>query len=149
MLGGHSAEDLIFGQVTTGAGSDLEQVTRMARRMVTEYGMSDKLGPRTFGNKQEMDFSLPEELRTGTDLDEYMMLVQGVAVYAQSLMQFDQDGKELKKASDYFEEEFLPGTLLGVRTASICPGSILTSGSAGRSRPCVSVSWTCGISAVL
>jgi len=61
-----------------------------------------------------MDFSLPEALRTGTQLDEYMTLVQGVALYAQSLTQFDQDGKEIKKAGDSFEKEFLPGTAFGV-----------------------------------
>lgn len=66
------------------------------------------------GSKREMDFSLPEALRTGTQLDEYMTLMQGVALYAQSLTQFDQDGKELKKTGDSFEKEFLPGTAFGV-----------------------------------
>jgi hypothetical protein len=75
---------------------------------------SGKKYKKCCGSGEEMDFCLPEELRTGTDLDEYMMLVQGVGVYAQSLMQFDQDGKELKKATDYFEKEFRPGTPLGV-----------------------------------
>jgi cell division protease FtsH len=56
MLGGHTAENLIFGQVTTGAGSDLEQVARISRRMVTDYGMSEKLGPRTFGRRGELIF---------------------------------------------------------------------------------------------
>jgi len=56
MLGGHTAENLIFGQVTTGASSDLEQVARISRRMVTTYGMSEKLGPRTFGRRGELIF---------------------------------------------------------------------------------------------
>jgi len=56
LLGGRVAEELVFGDITTGASNDLEQVTRMARRMVTEYGMSDKLGPLTFGEKQELVF---------------------------------------------------------------------------------------------
>jgi cell division protease FtsH len=56
MLGGHTAENLIFGQVTTGASSDLEQVARISRRMVTDYGMSEKLGPRTFGRRGELIF---------------------------------------------------------------------------------------------
>jgi cell division protease FtsH len=42
--------------VTTGASSDLERATRLARKMVTEYGMSDKLGPLTFGQKEELVF---------------------------------------------------------------------------------------------
>ena len=75
---------------------------------------SGKKYKKCCGSEQEMDFSLPEALRTGTPLDEYLTLVPGVALYAQSLIQFDEDGKELKKASDYFEKEFRPGTLLGV-----------------------------------
>jgi hypothetical protein len=75
---------------------------------------SGKKYKKCCGSRQEMDFSLPEELRTGTQLDEYMTLVQGVALYAQSLIQFDVDGKELKKAGDNFEKDFLPGTSLGV-----------------------------------
>jgi cell division protease FtsH len=56
MLGGRAAEEVIFGVPTTGASNDLEQVTRLARAMVTSLGMSDKLGPLTFGQKQEMMF---------------------------------------------------------------------------------------------
>jgi cell division protease FtsH len=56
MLGGRAAEEVIFGVPTTGASNDLEQVTRIARAMVTSLGMSDKLGPLTFGQKQEMMF---------------------------------------------------------------------------------------------
>ncbi|MFQ5945049.1 MAG: ATP-dependent zinc metalloprotease FtsH [Anaerolineae bacterium] len=56
MLGGRAAEELIFEEVTTGAMSDLERATSVARRMVTEFGMSDKLGPMTFGRKEELVF---------------------------------------------------------------------------------------------
>ena len=56
LLGGHAAEELIFNEFTTGASDDIKRATDLAHRMVTEYGMSDKLGPRTFGNKQEMVF---------------------------------------------------------------------------------------------
>ncbi len=55
-LGGRVAEEISFGEVTTGAQNDLEEVTKLARKMVTEYGMSDKLGPRTFGQRQELIF---------------------------------------------------------------------------------------------
>jgi len=55
-LGGRVAEEISFGEVTTGAQNDLEEVTKLARKMVTEYGMSDKLGPRTFGQRQELVF---------------------------------------------------------------------------------------------
>jgi cell division protease FtsH len=55
-LAGRAAEELAFGEVTTGAQNDLEQSTNLARKMVTEYGMSDKLGPRTFGKREELIF---------------------------------------------------------------------------------------------
>jgi cell division protease FtsH len=56
LLGGRAAEELVFEDITTGASSDLERATRLARKMVTEYGMSDKLGPLTFGHKEELVF---------------------------------------------------------------------------------------------
>jgi len=56
LLGGHTAEELIFNEMSTGAQSDIEQATKIARAMVTSFGMSDKLGPRTFGRKEEMVF---------------------------------------------------------------------------------------------
>ena len=55
-LGGRIAEELVFDEVTTGAGNDLEQATNIARMMVTRYGMSKKLGPRTFGKREELVF---------------------------------------------------------------------------------------------
>ncbi len=55
-LGGHVAERLIFGEVTTGASNDIERVTSMARKMVTEYGMSERLGPVALGRKDELVF---------------------------------------------------------------------------------------------
>ena len=56
MLGGYAAEKIYFGDVTTGPHSDLKQATQLAKRIVTEYGMSSKLGPRTFGEKEELIF---------------------------------------------------------------------------------------------
>jgi len=56
MLGGRAAEEIVFDQVTTGASNDLERATDLARKMVTEYGMSDKLGPMTFGEREELIF---------------------------------------------------------------------------------------------
>jgi cell division protease FtsH len=55
-LGGRIAEELIFGQMTTGAGNDIEKATELARKMVCEWGMSEKLGPLTFGKKEEQIF---------------------------------------------------------------------------------------------
>jgi len=56
LLGGHTAEELIFDEITTGASDDIKRATSLARRMVTDFGMSDKLGPRTFGDRQELVF---------------------------------------------------------------------------------------------
>jgi len=52
MLGGRAAEELAFNEISTGAQDDLEKTTNLARRMVMEWGMSDELGPLTFGNRQ-------------------------------------------------------------------------------------------------
>lgn len=52
MMGGRAAEEMVFGDVTTGASGDLEQANALARRMVTGYGMSEKLEPRTFDTGQ-------------------------------------------------------------------------------------------------
>jgi len=56
MLAGNAAERLIFGDTTTGSSNDIEKATNVARRMVTEFGMSDKLGPLAFGKRDEMVF---------------------------------------------------------------------------------------------
>jgi cell division protease FtsH len=56
LLGGNVAERLIFGDTTTGASNDIEKATDLARRMVTEFGMSDKLGPLSFGKRDELVF---------------------------------------------------------------------------------------------
>ena len=55
-LGGHVAEELVFGEPTTGAHDDIGKVTHIAREMVTQWGMSERLGPRTFGRRDSMVF---------------------------------------------------------------------------------------------
>jgi cell division protease FtsH len=56
LMGGRVAEELVFKHITTGAGNDLERATDLARKMVCEWGMSEKLGPLTFGQKEESMF---------------------------------------------------------------------------------------------
>lgn len=56
LLGGRVAEDVVLGEISTGAQNDLERATEIVRRMIMEYGMSDTLGPMTFGKKQEAVF---------------------------------------------------------------------------------------------
>jgi cell division protease FtsH len=55
-LGGHAAETVVFGEVSTGSSDDIERATKIVRRMVTEFGMSERLGPVAFGHKQQMIF---------------------------------------------------------------------------------------------
>jgi len=56
ILGGMVAEELVFGEMTTGPQDDLERATKIARQMVTQWGMSERLGPRTFGRREELVF---------------------------------------------------------------------------------------------
>jgi len=69
MLGGRVAEKLVMNELTTGAGNDLERATELARKMVCEWGMSDRLGPLTFGKKEEEIF-LGREIATHRDFSE-------------------------------------------------------------------------------
>ena len=68
-LGGHAAEEIIFGHMSTGPSDDIAKVTKLARSMVTRYGMSEKLGPRTFGQKEELVF-LGREISEQRDYSE-------------------------------------------------------------------------------
>jgi len=77
LLGGRAAEEIALKHTTTGAGNDLERATELARKMVTEWGMSEKLGPLTFGKKDEQIFLGREIARhkdysekTAVDIDE-------------------------------------------------------------------------------
>lgn len=69
LLGGYVAEELVFHELTTGASNDLMKATELSRQIVTKYGMSEKLGPRTFGGKEEMVF-LGREIATEKDYSE-------------------------------------------------------------------------------
>ena len=69
LMGGRVAERLIFHELTTGAGNDIERATELARKMVCEWGMSQKLGPLTFGKKEEQIF-LGREIATHRDYSE-------------------------------------------------------------------------------
>ncbi len=69
LLGGRAAEEIVFQQQTTGAGDDLEKATEMARKMVCEWGMSDKMGPLTFGKIEEHIF-LGREMSRPKDYSE-------------------------------------------------------------------------------
>ncbi len=69
LLGGYVTEKIVFNEPTTGASNDLKKATQLARKLITQYGMSEKLGPRTFGGREEMVF-LGREMTTEKDYSE-------------------------------------------------------------------------------
>jgi cell division protease FtsH len=77
MFGGRAAEELILSQLSTGAGDDIERATDLARKMVCEWGMSDKLGPMTFGKKEE-------EIFLGRDFTQQVGYSESTAVQIDS-----------------------------------------------------------------
>jgi len=69
LMGGRAAEELVLNIQTTGAGNDIEKASELARRMVCEYGMSERLGPLTFGKREEQIF-LGREIAQHRDYSE-------------------------------------------------------------------------------
>ena len=121
LMGGRAAEEEVFGaeRITTGAGNDIEQATSLARQMVMRYGMSQKLGPRTFGKREELVF-LGREISEQADYsdsiaetidDEVHNLIEGAYQTAKNLIIAHKD--KLTQVSKYLiEHETLEGTAL-------------------------------------
>ena len=131
LLGGRVAEDIVFKDVTTGAQNDLERATKLARQMVTEYGMSDTIGPITLGRKeheiflgrdisQERDYS--EEIANKID-KEVSKIIENAYSRAKDIL--TKNKRKLKKiARNLMERETLEGKELddllnGVKLASL------------------------------
>ena len=118
-LGGRVAEELVFFEVTTGAGNDLEQATNIARAMITRLGMSKKLGPRTFGKREELVFLGREisEQRDYSDTvaqtidEEVHGLIQHAYEIAKKLIDTNM-GKLAALASHLIEHETIEGNEL-------------------------------------
>jgi len=99
LMGGRAAEELILHHMTTGAGNDIERATELARKMVTEWGMSKKLGPLTFGKKEEQIFLGREIARhkdysekTAEDIDEEIRgIVTNAYVNARKILEENLD----------------------------------------------------------
>lgn len=110
-LAGRAAEQVVFGELTTGAQNDLERVTKIARRMITEFGMSQKLGPRTFGKREELVF-LGKEIheqqnysdKIAEEIDEE---VEGLVkeAYTKAFEIMTQNRPRLKYVADYLIEK--------------------------------------------
>ncbi len=120
MLGGRAADMIVFGEHTTGAANDIEAATNLARRMVCEWGMSDKLGPLALGHKDEMVF-LGKELGTQRNYSEetaevidaeVKVLVEGGLKRALSVLEANRDKLELL-ARTLLEREQIDGEAMG------------------------------------
>jgi len=119
LLGGRAAESLIFDDITSGASSDLEQVTKIARNMVTRWGMSGELGQMTYGQKEELIF-LGREISEQRDYSESVAqqidkevrkLIDEAFVQAQKLLkkyqaELDAVAKRLLEVETLTREEF-------------------------------------------
>ena len=113
MLAGRVAEEIIFGDITTGASDDLDKATNMARSMVTRYGMSEKLGPMTFGEREELVF-------LGREISEQRNYSEDVAELIDDEVRtiIDQAYKEARQVIEahYDEFELLAQTLIEKET---------------------------------
>jgi cell division protease FtsH len=105
-LGGRAAEEIVFGEVTTGASNDLEKVTATAKQMVMRFGMSEKLGPRVFGHDHGMPFlgrefsaepDYSDEIAREID-DEIRRIVESAHVQAKDILGSHRES--LQKLSD-------------------------------------------------
>jgi len=144
-MGGRAAEYLIFGQFTTGASNDIERATALARRMVCELGMSEKLGPLTFGKKEEMVF-LGKEISSHKDYSEetavaidqeVRIIAEGAYTRALDLLRENLDKLHLL-ANALLEREVLGGNemdqlLKGGHLDPLPPSPQLESAEAARS----------------
>jgi len=119
LFGGRVAEELVFEQITTGAGNDIEKATDLAHRMVCEWGMSEKLGPMTFGKKDQeiflgRDFTQREgySKNTAVEIDaEIRRIIQESYQRAKDLLKTNL-GLLHKIAQNLLEKEVLDGSEL-------------------------------------
>jgi cell division protease FtsH len=120
MFGGRVAEELVLGHMTTGAGDDIEKATELAHRMVCEWGMSDRLGPMTFGKKEEQiflgrDFTQTKDYseQTAIEIDaEVRRIISDAYDRAKRLLQENRDVLD-KIAEVLLEKEVLDASEIG------------------------------------
>jgi len=139
LFGGRVAEELVLEQTTTGAGNDIEKATDLARRMVCEWGMSEKLGPMTFGKKEEeifmgRDFTQKVDYSKSTAIEidaEVRRIIHESYHRAKDLLKTNL-GLLHKVAENLLEKEVLDGSELDaiVKAFGANGGGPLTSSSA-------------------
>ena len=118
-MGGRAAEEVAFSEITTGASNDLEKATSTARAMITQYGMSDKLGPRTFGKREELVF-LGKEIseqrnysdKVAEDIDSEVQKLIGDAYDKAKLLLVKNKEKLAQLAQHLIEHETAEGEVL-------------------------------------
>ncbi|MFH0805222.1 MAG: ATP-dependent zinc metalloprotease FtsH [Patescibacteria group bacterium] len=103
LLAGHAVEREVFKDVTTGASNDLQEATKLARRLVTDFGMSDVLGPRTFGQREELVF-LGREIHERRDYGEKIAQVIDQEVSKFIGNAYEVATKIVRKHRHYLEE---------------------------------------------
>ncbi len=110
-LGGRAAEQVVFGDISTGASNDLEQVTNIARRMVTQYGMSESLPPLTLGKREEMIFlgrEISEQRNYGEKVADEIDQEVGTLVsncYDEAIQILTENRAKLDRLAEYLIEE--------------------------------------------
>jgi len=130
LLGGRAAEEIIFNEATTGAQEDIKRATEWAHKMVTDFGMSDKLGPRSFGDKQEMVFlgrEIAEQKDYGdkvADLidEEVDKIIQQAYQTARGVLTKNKP-RLIRIAQKLIAEETLEGEALDALFSEIAPGT--------------------------
>jgi cell division protease FtsH len=115
MLGGRAAEEIALGKITNGAANDLERVTQLSRTMVTRWGMSERLGLRVFGRKEEMIF-LGREIAEERDYSEHIAEIIDDEVHTMVQAQYDRARQILTDNRDKLE--LVTERLLEVETLS-------------------------------
>ncbi|MCO7176945.1 ATP-dependent zinc metalloprotease FtsH [Sporolactobacillus kofuensis] len=114
LLGGRVAEEITFGEISTGASNDLQRVTNLARRMVTEFGMSDKLGPMQFGNNDSGQVFLGRDLQNDQNYSDAIAFEIDQEVQRIVKEEYDRCKKLLLEHRDKLE--LIAKTLLKVET---------------------------------
>lgn len=136
LLGGRAAEEIVLHDFTTGAGNDIERATNLARKMVCEWGMSETLGPLSYGKKEEQIF-LGREFATHKDYSEetaknidaeVKSLVMGNYEKAKNLLNGNIDILH-KIASELLEKEVLNGNEIDVLIGDALPKQVPQAGS--------------------
>jgi cell division protease FtsH len=138
LFGGRAAEELVLGHTTTGAGNDLEKATELARKMICEWGMSEKLGPMTFGKKEEQiflgrDFTQKQEYSDTTAVEIDNELRRIIIESYQRAKKLLKDNIEIlhKLAEALLERESLDGSEIDGIIRSCSGANGLQVGAAG------------------